>query len=179
MFNFLNLGFDGYKRIALKDLRNARMLSHALEETYFEVCPRPLNFCAPLIIFPDPEQHSYSDLEVRNLRQIGWRSWWGRTLSTWSSCRCLQVIRKIPPGQPQYPATLDSGTRPPFITWYLTHLSNRSCLGPRDGLFLIITYVKSWRLCRSFDIQLILSIRHLQAPKTSKFCVLLVRIRNF
>jgi len=37
MFNFLNLGFDGYKRIAVKDLRNARMLSHALENTYFEI----------------------------------------------------------------------------------------------------------------------------------------------
>jgi len=37
MFNFLNLGFEGYKRIAIKDLRNARMLSHALENTYFEI----------------------------------------------------------------------------------------------------------------------------------------------
>ncbi|KAJ7636984.1 glutamate decarboxylase [Roridomyces roridus] len=37
MFNFLNLGFDGYRRIAMKDLRNARMLSRALEATYFTV----------------------------------------------------------------------------------------------------------------------------------------------
>jgi glutamate decarboxylase len=37
MFNFLNLGFDGYKRIAHKDLRNARLLSRALEGTYFKV----------------------------------------------------------------------------------------------------------------------------------------------
>ncbi|KAJ7201678.1 glutamate decarboxylase [Mycena pura] len=37
MFNFLNLGFDGYRRIAIKDLRNARMLSRALEATYFTV----------------------------------------------------------------------------------------------------------------------------------------------
>ncbi|TFK41706.1 glutamate decarboxylase [Crucibulum laeve] len=37
MFNFLNLGFDGYKSVATKDLRNARMLSRALESTYFEI----------------------------------------------------------------------------------------------------------------------------------------------
>ncbi|KAJ2936646.1 hypothetical protein H1R20_g461, partial [Candolleomyces eurysporus] len=37
MFNFLNLGFDGYKKIAYKDLRNARMLSKALDSTYFTV----------------------------------------------------------------------------------------------------------------------------------------------
>ncbi|KAJ6572001.1 pyridoxal phosphate-dependent transferase [Mycena capillaripes] len=29
MYNFLNLGFDGYRRIAIKDLRNSRMLSRA------------------------------------------------------------------------------------------------------------------------------------------------------
>ncbi|KAF9525236.1 pyridoxal phosphate-dependent transferase [Crepidotus variabilis] len=37
MFNFLNLGFEGYQRIAYKDLRNARMLSNALDRTYFKV----------------------------------------------------------------------------------------------------------------------------------------------
>jgi len=37
MFNFLNLGFEGYKKIAYKDMRNARMLSRALESTYFKV----------------------------------------------------------------------------------------------------------------------------------------------
>jgi len=37
MFNFLNLGFEGYKKIAHKDLRNARLLSRALESTYFTV----------------------------------------------------------------------------------------------------------------------------------------------
>ena len=40
MFNFLNLGFEGYKNIASKDLRNARLLSRALENTYFEVRPQ-------------------------------------------------------------------------------------------------------------------------------------------
>jgi len=33
----LNLGFEGYKRIAAKDLRNARVLSRALDNTYFKV----------------------------------------------------------------------------------------------------------------------------------------------
>lgn len=38
MFNFLNLGFDGYRDVARKDLRNARLLSKALESTkYFTV----------------------------------------------------------------------------------------------------------------------------------------------
>lgn len=37
-FNFLNLGFDGYRRIALADLKNARLLSTALELSgYFKV----------------------------------------------------------------------------------------------------------------------------------------------
>ncbi|TEB31857.1 glutamate decarboxylase [Coprinellus micaceus] len=43
MFNFLNLGFDGYRKIAWKDLRNARMLSKALESTYFTVLSHPSN----------------------------------------------------------------------------------------------------------------------------------------
>jgi glutamate decarboxylase len=38
MFNFLHLGFEGYRRIALNDLKNARMLSRALELTeYYKV----------------------------------------------------------------------------------------------------------------------------------------------
>ncbi|KAF7323713.1 Glutamate decarboxylase [Mycena kentingensis (nom. inval.)] len=37
MYNFLNLGKEGYRRIATKDLRNARMLSRALEATYFTI----------------------------------------------------------------------------------------------------------------------------------------------
>jgi glutamate decarboxylase len=38
MFNFLNLGFEGYRRIALSDLENARVLSRALELSgYFKV----------------------------------------------------------------------------------------------------------------------------------------------
>ncbi|KAG9218226.1 hypothetical protein CCMSSC00406_0005907 [Pleurotus cornucopiae] len=37
MYNFLNLGVDGYTKIAIKDLRNARLLSRALERTYFKV----------------------------------------------------------------------------------------------------------------------------------------------
>jgi glutamate decarboxylase len=45
MYNFLNLGFEGYKRIATKDLRNARMLSKALENTYFKVIlPTPHDY---------------------------------------------------------------------------------------------------------------------------------------
>ena len=37
-FNFLNLGFEGYRNIALSDLKNARTLSRALERSgYFTV----------------------------------------------------------------------------------------------------------------------------------------------
>ncbi|KII84671.1 hypothetical protein PLICRDRAFT_167674 [Plicaturopsis crispa FD-325 SS-3] len=36
-FNMLNLGFEGYRQVAIKDLRNARLLSRALDETYFKV----------------------------------------------------------------------------------------------------------------------------------------------
>lgn len=47
MFNFLNLGFEGYRKIAIKDLRNARLLSRALESSYFKVstiAPKALFF---------------------------------------------------------------------------------------------------------------------------------------
>ncbi|KAI0083973.1 glutamate decarboxylase [Irpex rosettiformis] len=37
-FNFVHLGFEGYKAVALNDLKNARLLSRALENSgYFEV----------------------------------------------------------------------------------------------------------------------------------------------
>jgi len=46
MFNFLNLGFDGYRRIAQADLANARLLSRALEGSgYYTVC---LDYCCCL-----------------------------------------------------------------------------------------------------------------------------------
>lgn len=61
MFNFLNLGFEGYKRIAIKDLRNSRMLSHALENTYFEVRLCSFSFDVPLNLFSDTEQYSSPD----------------------------------------------------------------------------------------------------------------------
>jgi len=49
MFNFLNLGFEGYQRIARVDLANARMLSRALESTgyYTVVSEIHLPFEAP------------------------------------------------------------------------------------------------------------------------------------
>lgn len=37
-FNFVHLGWEGYKRVAFDDMKNARLLSRALERTgYFEV----------------------------------------------------------------------------------------------------------------------------------------------
>jgi glutamate decarboxylase len=37
-FNFINLGFDGYRRIALNDMKNARLLSKALDASgYYHV----------------------------------------------------------------------------------------------------------------------------------------------
>lgn len=37
-FNFVHLGYEGYKNVALSDLKNARLLSRALEKSgYFEV----------------------------------------------------------------------------------------------------------------------------------------------
>ncbi|KAF9517821.1 hypothetical protein BS47DRAFT_1371246 [Hydnum rufescens UP504] len=38
MFNFLHLGFEGYRRIAQADLTNARMLSRALEKSTYYTC---------------------------------------------------------------------------------------------------------------------------------------------
>lgn len=38
LFNFINLGFDGYRRVMQADLQNARLLSRALEKSgYYEV----------------------------------------------------------------------------------------------------------------------------------------------
>ena len=36
-YNFVHLGFDGYRKVALTDLKNARLLSRALEASYFTV----------------------------------------------------------------------------------------------------------------------------------------------
>jgi glutamate decarboxylase len=37
-FNLLHLGFQGYRHLALNDLKNARLLSRALEKSgYFDV----------------------------------------------------------------------------------------------------------------------------------------------
>lgn len=37
-FNFINLGYEGYRRIALNDLKNARLLSNALDKSgYYHV----------------------------------------------------------------------------------------------------------------------------------------------
>ena len=37
-FNFIHLGFEGYRRVALADLKNARLLSRALEKSgYYTV----------------------------------------------------------------------------------------------------------------------------------------------
>ncbi|KAG8937034.1 hypothetical protein FRC03_004100 [Tulasnella sp. 419] len=41
MYNFINLGFEGYRQIALANYKNARLLSRALENSgYFEVLSR-------------------------------------------------------------------------------------------------------------------------------------------
>ena len=37
-YNFVHMGFDGYRRVALNDLANARLLSRALEQSgYYTV----------------------------------------------------------------------------------------------------------------------------------------------
>jgi glutamate decarboxylase len=52
MYNFLNLGFEGYRRIALKDLRNARLLSRALESTeLFTVGTSDMNLACLMLTF--------------------------------------------------------------------------------------------------------------------------------
>jgi len=67
MFNFLNLGFEGYKKIAYKDLRNSRMLSRALESTYFKVLSNvhiPLKPNAHKSGHPDDPEAYHSGLPV-------------------------------------------------------------------------------------------------------------------
>ncbi|KAL0575222.1 glutamate decarboxylase gad1 [Marasmius crinis-equi] len=61
MFNFLNLGLEGYTRIARKDLRNARLLSRALENTYFKVLSnihRPIDGKEPEDV-DNPESYEF------------------------------------------------------------------------------------------------------------------------
>ena len=56
--SFLNLGYNGYAKIAYKDLRNARMLARALENTYFTVSyltGKLFHFL--LTTLPDPLRH--------------------------------------------------------------------------------------------------------------------------
>ena len=67
-FNFLHLGFQGYRDVALTDLRNARTLSRALEKTgFFTVLSdihRPIG-CASGITTPDHSLRS-EDVEVNS-----------------------------------------------------------------------------------------------------------------
>ncbi|KAK2465095.1 hypothetical protein APHAL10511_002903 [Amanita phalloides] len=71
MFNFLNLGFDGYADIARKDLRNGRLLSRALEGTgYFTVFSdihRPISDAA-VHKDPDNPQNYQKGLPVVSFR---------------------------------------------------------------------------------------------------------------
>lgn len=52
-FNFVHLGFEGYRRVALADLKNARLLSRALEKSgYYYVLSdvhRPANGAGNLL----------------------------------------------------------------------------------------------------------------------------------
>jgi len=61
MFNFLNLGMEGYQRIARKGLRNARLLSRALDNMYFTVLSNIHVPANPLAAFnsdnDDPETY--------------------------------------------------------------------------------------------------------------------------
>ncbi|KAJ3572243.1 hypothetical protein NP233_g3221 [Leucocoprinus birnbaumii] len=72
MYNFLNLGFEGYKRIASKDLRNARMLSRALDSTFFKVLSNvhiPTNpNVGPLEETSDDAEHYQPGLPVVSFR---------------------------------------------------------------------------------------------------------------
>ncbi|EDR02060.1 glutamate decarboxylase [Laccaria bicolor S238N-H82] len=71
MFNFLNLGFEGYRKIAIKDLRNARLLSRALENTYFEVLSdihRPVKGDAHAKHDVDDPEHYLPGLPVVSFR---------------------------------------------------------------------------------------------------------------
>ena len=48
MFNFLNLGVEGYRQICCKDLRNSRLLSRALEMSgYYKACRSYSPFLLP------------------------------------------------------------------------------------------------------------------------------------
>jgi glutamate decarboxylase len=58
MFNFLNLGYEGFRRIAFKDLRNARLLSRALEGTFFKVNYSSSYACGCLTVGSGLEQYS-------------------------------------------------------------------------------------------------------------------------
>lgn len=69
-FNFVHLGFEGYRRIALADMKNARLLSRALERSgYYTVLSdvhRPLeNAGAGLIANVKQAVTNEEDIEVR------------------------------------------------------------------------------------------------------------------
>jgi glutamate decarboxylase len=74
MFNFLNLGFDGYQRIAAKDLRNARLLSRALEATYFTVLSNIHKKLPGIAETPDEETEDVPELYEKGLPVVAF--WW-------------------------------------------------------------------------------------------------------
>jgi len=74
MFNFLNLGFDGYQRIAIKDLRNARLLSRALESTYFTVLSNIHRKLPGIAETPGEEGEDIHELYEKGLPVVAF--WW-------------------------------------------------------------------------------------------------------
>ena len=74
MFNFLNLGFEGYQGIAAKDLRNARLLSRALESTYFKILSNIHRKLPGIPEIPDEEAEDVPELYEKGLPVVAF--WW-------------------------------------------------------------------------------------------------------
>ena len=93
MFNFLNLGFEGYKKIAYKGLRNARLLSRALEKTYFTVRIK-LFYFSQLWFIKTYETGSERYTSSNRICEIRSLKWYRQSRALWSwSPRCRLQVR--------------------------------------------------------------------------------------
>jgi len=107
MFNFLNLGFQGYRDVAFKDLRNARLLARALEGTgYFKVSMTLQLFCT---LSDSDRWCSGSKSDPPREWKEGCRGPCAGAVPAWSPCRQLPSFRKIPGGIPWRQTGVDSG----------------------------------------------------------------------
>ena len=118
-FNFLHLGFQGYRRVALTDLRNARLLARALERSgYYFVLSDVHRFSdgGSSVIegakkaagVKDEEDVEVSSVASKCICKILKKG--DTELRSEPSCCCLSLLRSIQGEISEHPAEVDANS---------------------------------------------------------------------